>query len=59
MRREKLKLKKELKIEIKKVLHCLAISASIIERTIRKINVFILFGKLGHLQRVRVRKRLM
>ena len=34
------------KIEIKKVLHCLAISASIIGRTIRKINVFILVGKM-------------
>ena len=46
MRRENLTLKKELKIEIKKILHCLAISASIIGRTIRKINVFILFGKM-------------
>ena len=47
LRREKLKLKKELKkLKLKKVLHCLAISASIIGRTIRKINVFILVGKM-------------
>ena len=48
MRREKLKLRNELKIEIKKkILQCLAISASIIGRTIRKINVFILVGKMS------------
>ena len=33
-------------MKLKKVLHCLAISASIIGRTIRKINVFILVGKM-------------
>jgi len=33
-------------LKLKKVLHCLAISGSIIGRTIRKINVFILVGKM-------------
>ena len=33
-------------MKLKKVLHCLAISASIIGETIRKINVFILVGKM-------------
>ena len=34
------------KLKKKKVLHCLAVSASVIGETIRKINVFILVGKM-------------
>ena len=47
LEKRKIEIKKGIKkIEIKKVLHCLAISGSIIGRTIRKINVFILVGKM-------------